>query len=221
MKKSLTTLVCALLAGCAAPPSSQERPAAAAMTPQAQREMEMLESFLAGTFEMVAQDGSKMAAPVMLRHAPFWTDRPGEHWMYAEYVNPGEAKPFRQRIYKFVQGGIVTYRLPGEPSAFAGEWRKERPFAARPAGARGLPAHLLPAAGIALCRRHRRQSLPRRLTRRGLRALGVLPELILDPRLGPGVRCRGTAADRHRRAERVPQDRRPRPIAPPVRPGQG
>ena len=153
MKKSFVNLMLALAAaGCAAtqPPATvpaTAAPQATAATAQAapeplpyaqtERDLALAMNFLTGRWETFAQ--SRVAGtdftPVTIRHAPIWVDRPGDRWIYAEYVHPGdEAHPFRQRIYRLSQGRVGTvsvksYALPGDPATFAGEWNKDRPFA--------------------------------------------------------------------------------------------
>jgi hypothetical protein len=133
MKKILVAFL--LLAGaCAGDPPTQPRDVSAP-TPAGQAYMSLLVRFLTGTFETVPQQaGAGDSTPVKLRQGRFWVERPGEYWMYAEYSRAGQDdRPFIQRIYRFTEsGGVITaaiYRLPGDPASFAGEWRKEKPFA--------------------------------------------------------------------------------------------
>jgi len=114
------------LAACATQPADVS-------TAAGQRNLQLLVSFFAGTFETIAQTGAR-PDPVMLRQAPIW---PGvsatERWLYVEYQREGEAQPFRQRIYRFHESSgailITPYELPSPATRFAGEWRKPAPFA--------------------------------------------------------------------------------------------
>lgn len=74
-----------------------------------------------------------------LHIARIWPERGGEFWFYEEYANPSDGKVLRQRIMQLVRSGStlhgLMYRLPGSPASYAGEWRKEHPFASLgPAG---------------------------------------------------------------------------------------
>jgi hypothetical protein len=112
------------------------QPPADPPTPLGQRQLGIFAGFLSGTWDSIAQ-AKGPGVGTRLRVAPLWPERKarGEHWFYAEWVRTAdEARPFRQRIYRFSEGGgrIVgdAFRVPGEATA-AGEWRKERPFADR------------------------------------------------------------------------------------------
>jgi CpeT protein len=134
MKKSIAALL--MFAGaCAsappAPPAEIQSP-----TPAGQAYMSLLVRYLTGTFETMPQPAQMGdSTPLKLRQAPFWKDRKGEFWMYAEYArSEDDQHPYRQRIYRFTEsGGRITaaiFGLPGDPAPFVGEWRKEAPFAA-------------------------------------------------------------------------------------------
>jgi CpeT protein len=120
------------LAGCAtidADPFPKET-----ATYRGQREVELLASFLAGTWKSAPDLVDKIdATPTSLRQVRIWPERKGEFWIYAEYARPDdEARPFRQRVYRIGEGGgkirAIVYRLPGDPLRFAGEWRKALAF---------------------------------------------------------------------------------------------
>ncbi|MGZ5105462.1 MAG: chromophore lyase CpcT/CpeT [Usitatibacter sp.] len=101
---------------------------------RAQRSLELLASFLAGTWNTVAQPvGQGDSTPFRLRIARIWPERAGEYWFYEEYVDPATERPLRQRVFRLVRDDVILhalmYRLPGDPVAFAGEWRKARPMA--------------------------------------------------------------------------------------------
>jgi CpeT protein len=135
MKTSLLLALFLAVACASAPPTAIRE--ADAPTPEGQAGLSLLIRFLTGTFETIAQEaGLGVSTPERLRLAPFWEGRrsQGEYWAYAEYARPGEdAKPFRQRIYRFTEaGGVITaaiFELPGDAARFVGEWRQEKPFA--------------------------------------------------------------------------------------------
>jgi hypothetical protein len=107
-------------------------------TPAGQAYMSLLVRYLTGTFETV-HPGAQFTPTDKLRHAPFWKDRQGEFWVYAEYARSGDdARPYRQRIYRFTESeGRITasiFTLPVDPASFVGEWRKEAPFAGKGPG---------------------------------------------------------------------------------------
>jgi CpeT protein len=120
------------LSGCAtldADPFPKE-----AATYRGQREVELLASFLSGTWKSAPDLVDKIdATPTSLRQVRIWTERKSEFWIYAEYARPDdEAHPFRQRVYRIGEGGgkirAIVYRLPGDPLRYAGEWRKAPAF---------------------------------------------------------------------------------------------
>jgi hypothetical protein len=124
MRPAVLLLAC-LLAACAAadrPGSGEGEP-----TPQGQRELGMLAAFLPGTWDALPQPGQ---SATRLRMVEFWKKDKGERWIYAEYVNPAEdARPVRQRIYRFTERGRKIYGdVFKVPARFAGEWRKPDPF---------------------------------------------------------------------------------------------
>ena len=103
-------------------------------------DLEALFSFLTGTWD--AKPGEP---PVRLRVVEFWKGGTAG-WLYLEWVRPGdEARPWRQLVFRFAErseGRFTTtvHRLPGEPARFAGEWRKDQPFAQlRPADLEEIP----------------------------------------------------------------------------------
>ena len=88
-----------------------------------------------GTYESIAQDTPGPGVGTRMRMAPFWKEEAakGEFWFYVEMARLGEdAKPFRQRIYRFTATGhrlrADVFALPGPPDEFINEWRKPRPF---------------------------------------------------------------------------------------------
>ena len=147
MKTPLPLILALVLAACAAPSVAPKAVRAPDVDPLAatlaQRDIELLVTHLEGTWETIAQPaGQGDSTPMRLRIARLWPERPGEFWMYAEYVKADhERQVLRQRIFNFRRedARIVgrLYRLPGNPAALAGEWRKEHPFAGvDPAGLR-------------------------------------------------------------------------------------
>jgi hypothetical protein len=148
--RNVTPLVLALLlAACAAPPA--EKPARAPDVDPlaahlAQRDLELLMTFLEGTWETIPQAaGQGDSTPMRLRIARLWPERAGEYWVYAEYVNAGDDRQaIRQRIFRFQREGTRImgdlYRVPGDPAAALGEWRKEKAFAGvNPASLKPIP----------------------------------------------------------------------------------
>jgi hypothetical protein len=150
MRNFTSLLLALLLAACAVDPVQKAAPAPGVdplAAHLAQRDLELLMTYLEGTWETIAQPaGQGDSTPMRLRIARLWPERAGEYWLYAEYVNAGDDRQVvRQRIFGFkrVDARIVgeLYRVPGDAAAAVGEWRKERPFA-------GVnPASLKPIAG--------------------------------------------------------------------------
>jgi hypothetical protein len=145
MKNSTAILLMLLLAAaCATPPQPAPPPAPAVPSAEAiaalqeaqriQRSLDLLASYLVGTWDSVAQPARYgYAPPTRLRFVRMWPERAGEYWFYMQYENPAdESEVRRQRVLRFVRDGstlhALTYRLPA-PEAYAGEWRKEHPFA--------------------------------------------------------------------------------------------
>jgi hypothetical protein len=138
MRKAIPFVAALFLAACAAPPVTQKSaapdvdPLAATL---AQRDIELLMVYLEGTWETIPQaEGQGDSTPMRLRFARLWPERATEYWVYAEYVKAeDDRQPIRQRIFRFQRDGARVsaglYRLPGDPAAYVGEWRKERPFA--------------------------------------------------------------------------------------------
>ena len=143
MKYTSAIVSMLLAAACAAPPASTPGTATRAAFPavdpldavRAQRSLELLSYYLVGTWDTVVQPANQGdSTPMRLRIARLWPERSGEYWFYAEYVDPSdERRLLRQRIFRFVREEstlrALMYRLPGDPARYAGEWRKERPFA--------------------------------------------------------------------------------------------
>ena len=143
MRKPIPLIAALLLAACAAPPVAQNAPPPKAKAVEvdplaahlAQRDLELLVVYLEGTWESIPQqEGYGDSTPIRLRIARLWPERAGEFWMYAEFVKADdERQALRQRIFRFhredarVIGSL--YRVPGDPAAAVGEWRKDRPFA--------------------------------------------------------------------------------------------
>jgi len=139
MKKTLPLMLALMLVACAAPPVAQKAAPIPAVDPLAatlaQRDIELLMTYLEGTFETVPQlEGYGDSLPMRLRIVRLWPERTGEYWLYAEYVKPDdERQAIRQRILRFQREDATIYgrlyHLPGDPAAAVGEWRKDRPFA--------------------------------------------------------------------------------------------
>ncbi len=134
--KLSAALLAFVLAGCASPGGTNPDPfASQPPNPSADRNLEVLVSFLEGRFDSIQQPaGAGDSTPTTLRHARAWPERTGEFWLYAEYAKRGEDDhPYRQRLYRFGRIGErfvgITYRLPGDPKRFAGDARRARPLA--------------------------------------------------------------------------------------------
>jgi hypothetical protein len=139
MRKHILLMTALLLGACAEAPVQKAAPAPVAVDPLAahlaQRDLELLLVYLEGTWETIPQlAGYGDSTPMRLRIARLWPERAGEYWMYAEYVKADDDRQaLRQRIFRFQREGAQVvgrlYRVPGDPAAALGEWRKERPFA--------------------------------------------------------------------------------------------
>ena len=139
MNKAVVFLMALALAACATAPVAPK----AARTPDvdplaatlAQRDIVLLMTYLEGTWETIPQPaGEGDSTPMRLRIARLWPERSGEYWLYAEYVKADDDRQaIRQRILRFKRDDArifgSLYRVPGDPAASVGEWRKERPFA--------------------------------------------------------------------------------------------
>lgn len=138
MRNFTALFLASLLTACAAAPV-QKSAAMADVDPLAatlaQRDLELLMTYLEGTWETIAQPaGQGDSTPMRLRMARLWPEKAGEYWIYAEYVKADDDRQaLRQRIFGFKREGtrIVgrLYRVPGSAAAALGEWRKDRPFA--------------------------------------------------------------------------------------------
>ena len=151
---AISLLLLAALCGCATQPSSSTvaaktvedtppqgvggrpiPPPGSKPTAAGQRSMEMLTSFMTGTFETIPQDvGSGDSQPVTLHVKQVWPDAKGEIWLYLEYAPRKDLKhPFRQRLLRFREAGGDIYADPfalPDAERWAGEWSKAKPFAA-------------------------------------------------------------------------------------------
>jgi hypothetical protein len=152
MRRAVAFVLVLFLAACASAPAPAPVPGPAATSVDtldvlnAQRGLELLTSYLVGTWNTIPQkEGYGDSAPARLRIARLWPERTDGYWLYWEYANPAdEGQVTRQRIFRFVREGstirALTYRLPGNPAGYAGEWRKERPFESlKPDSLRELP----------------------------------------------------------------------------------
>ena len=110
MRKATALLTALILAACAAPPVTQQA-AAPAVDPLAatlaQRDIELLMTYLEGTWETIPQPaGQGDSVPMRLRLTRLWPERAGEYWLYAEYVKPDDDRQaLRQRIFGFKRDG--------------------------------------------------------------------------------------------------------------------
>lgn len=92
---------------------------------------------MTGTFSSAAQAAAhpEHYAEIRLIMLPIWIDRSDAWWFYVEQAAAGALdRPYRQRIYRVSPLGEEQYRsevytLPGDPLAYAGAWRDERPLA--------------------------------------------------------------------------------------------
>ncbi len=150
MRQAIPFTVALLLGACAATTSPEKAAPGPAVDPLAatlaQRDVELLTTYLEGTWETVPQPAEYGdSTPMRLRIARLWLERSGEYWLYAEYVAPdNEARVLRQRIFRFRREGArvegMLYALPGDPAHYLGEWRKDRPFAGvNPASLKEIP----------------------------------------------------------------------------------
>ena len=119
----------------AAVPEKRARKPRADRPPPGARELEVAMSYLPGTFESIAQEKGGPGPGTRMRIAPMWVERAkqGEHWFYVEHAkSEDDAKPFRQRIYRFTNDNrkfsADVFSLPGDAKGFVGEWKKEKPF---------------------------------------------------------------------------------------------
>ncbi|MEO7742751.1 MAG: CpcT/CpeT family chromophore lyase [Usitatibacter sp.] len=125
---------CAVIAGFQFPALGQSAPGP---TQEGQDGMSLLVRFLTGTHETILQEerlGSYV--PMKVRFAQVWpeTVAKGERWLYEEVVetDPKERVVLQQMLRFTEAGGVihmVAHDLPGNPGRFAGEWRREKPFA--------------------------------------------------------------------------------------------
>ena len=69
-----------------------------------------------------------------LHQTRIWSDRSDGIWLYSELAESGrEGRPLQQLVYRVnddLSGGIVieSYRLPGNPGRFLGDWQAPRAF---------------------------------------------------------------------------------------------
>ena len=145
MKEVAAIVLVLLLAACTTVPAPVPAPAPAGGTAsagvdpldavRAQQGLERIAYFLVGTWDTIPQPvGYGDSTPMRMRVARLWPEGAGRYWFYLEYVNPAdERQVMRQRILQFVRDGstihALMYRLPGNAADYAGEWRKEHPFA--------------------------------------------------------------------------------------------
>ena len=135
MRMNLRLLAaCALIAGA---PLTTFAQSPAEPTKEGQDAMSLLVRFLIGTHETIRQEerlGSYL--PMKVRFARVWPDSAakGQYWLYEEVVETApKEKVVLQHFLRFTEAGgvihAVAHDLPGKPGRFAGEWRKEKPFA--------------------------------------------------------------------------------------------
>jgi CpeT protein len=154
MKIPAITLFLVALCGCAVPPTSSTvatktvadtppegvggrpiPPPGAKPTGLGQRSLEMMVSFMTGTFQTIPQDvGSGDSRPVTLHVVRVWPDAKGELWLYFEYAPRNDLQhPLRQRLLRFREAGGDLYADPfalPDAQRWVGEWSKPNPFAA-------------------------------------------------------------------------------------------
>lgn len=135
MNRVASFLAVLALAGCATVTSTTDPFPPASRTADGIHELEVLSSYLTGTWESLAQgapggpvgDSSK----VTMRVARVWEERRGEYWFYEEFERAGEAgRPYLQQLVRAGTVGedviFVEYTLPGEARRYVGAWANTR-----------------------------------------------------------------------------------------------
>ena len=91
--------------------------------------------WMEGSFSNEAQARrSGEARYYWLHQARIWPDRTDGIWMYSEFNLAGaDGTPLQQVVYRLnddLSGGLVieSYRLPGSPGRYTGDWRAPRSF---------------------------------------------------------------------------------------------
>ncbi len=98
-------------------------------------DLDLLASWLAGTFSSAAQDAEDPDFfDISLRAVLIWSDRSDGRWLYVEQaVSEHQDQPYRQRVYRVVElvpglFEIRVFTLP-DPAAVIGAWRVDAPLA--------------------------------------------------------------------------------------------
>ena len=91
--------------------------------------------WMEGSFTDANRDGSNgKTGTYWLHQARIWPSRSDGIWIYSEFVrDQATDSPLQQVVFRVndnLAGGIVvkTYRLPGNPMRFLGDWRTPRMF---------------------------------------------------------------------------------------------
>ncbi len=142
----LTSVALLLSQGCGTETSAKIDPALPSMN---SREVG---TAMAGNYsnETQAKSDGKFES-IVLHIRPIWVDRLDGLWLYVEQsLATTPDKPYRQRVYQIVDGNDADsvenriYEIPGDPSQYAGAWKKDKPL-------NSLTAELLlPRAGCNL-----------------------------------------------------------------------
>lgn len=122
--------VLALGAAPAARPALAAAPTASAGARQAAKDLQLLHSWMAGSFSSHAQAVRDTSfRDVRLRIVPIWPAMSAAQWFYVEQAIAGrEDAPYRQRVYRLSlrddrRYESAVFTLPA-PSRFVGAWRQ-------------------------------------------------------------------------------------------------
>ncbi len=112
-----------------APPALAAEPTASAGARQAAKDLQLLHSWMSGSFSSQAQAARDTSfQDVRLRIVPIWPAMSAAQWFYVEQALAGrEDAPYRQRVYRLSlrddrRYESAVFTLPA-PSRFIGAWR--------------------------------------------------------------------------------------------------
>ncbi len=131
-----TLLVAAALGLCLGGPVGCQPAGKTGAVARTNDDLARLRTYMTGAFSSEEQaKADPEYLHIALHMVPIWGERNDGPWLYVEQAMASAAdKPYRQRVYRLsrqADGALRSdvFTLPGDPLAYAGQWKSARPLA--------------------------------------------------------------------------------------------